>query len=73
MATQGFFIIDTDDGISDGLIKDKDKNIIGRAWQQEAPVGHFINGKLDGYWIITNDEYKQLKKHEQNTFDIRGK
>jgi len=65
MATQGFFITDTDDGISDGLIKDKDKNLIGRAWQQEAPVGHFINGKLEGYWIITNEEYKILKQKNE--------
>ena len=61
MATQGFFIIDNPDKTSDGVIKSKDKEVLGLAWQQEAPVGNFITGKLDGYWIITDEEYKQLK------------
>jgi hypothetical protein len=71
MATQGFFIIDNLEPPYNGIIKDKDKNILGKSWQEEAPVGHFINGKLEGYWIITNEEYKQLKKYEQERKEIK--
>lgn len=62
MATQKFFIIDNTDGTSDGVIKDREKNEIGLAWQEEAPVGHYINCSLNGYWIISDEDYKKLKE-----------
>jgi hypothetical protein len=65
MATKGFYIVDTNDGISDGVIYDREKNVVGRAWQQEAPVGNYISGKLDGYWIISDEDYKKLKQTKQ--------
>lgn len=68
MASQKFYIIDNPDGTSDGIIKDREKNQIGLAYQQEAPVGHYISCSLDGYWIVTDEDYKlikQLKKDVQ--------
>ena len=65
MASQGFFIIDNKDNISDGIIRDREKNNIGLAWQHEAPVGHYISGKLDGYWIISEEDYQKLKEHKK--------
>ena len=62
MATSKLHIIDTHDGISDGIAQTPDKRNIGRAYQNEAPVGHFISVQLDGHWIITDDEYKLLNK-----------
>lgn len=77
MATQGFFITDNKDDISDGIISDREKNKIGLAWQHEAPVGHYISGKLDGYWIISDEDYKLLKEikkqNEQSINNIRSK
>jgi len=65
MATSKVHIIDTHDGISDGIVQTPDKRNIGRAWQQEAPIGYFITVSLEDHWIITDTEYKlfnQLKK-----------
>lgn len=70
MASQGFFIIDNRENISDGIIKSKSKETLGLAYQEEAPEGHYIVGKLKGYWIITEDEYKllnKIKKDEKHT------
>lgn len=66
MATRKFHIVDTDDGISDGKISSPDKRPLGRAWQNDAPVGHFISGTLEGHWIITDEEYKLLSKNRKN-------
>ena len=49
---------------------DREKNTIGDAYNQEAPNGTFINCSLKGYWIISDEEYKQLKgfkiRHEKD-------
>jgi len=69
MASQKFYVIDNHENNSDGIIKDREKNKIGLAWIQDAPDGHFINCSLDGYWIISEEDYKEyktLKKNEKN-------
>ena len=65
MATQKVFIIDTHDGISDGIAQTPDKQNIGRAYQQEAPDGHFITIKLEGHWIVTDEDYKKLNEYKR--------
>lgn len=65
MATQKFHITDTNEEFADGTISSPDKRHLGYAWQNEAPIGYFITGKLEDHWIITEEElkeYKQLKK-----------
>jgi hypothetical protein len=62
MSTQKFYIIDSHNEDSDGIIKDREKNEIGRAWNQLAPEGTFINCSLNGYWIISEEDYKLLKQ-----------
>ena len=62
MASAKFCIIDNPNGQSDGVIKDREKNVIGNAYNQTAPVGTFINCSLDGYWVITDEEYKEFNK-----------
>jgi hypothetical protein len=73
MATRKFHITDSPDDIADGVISSPDKRSLGLAWQNDAPVGHFITGQLEGHWIIT-DEEKQLldkaKKNEQTNTNI---
>jgi hypothetical protein len=71
MATSRIHIIDTQDGISDGIVQTPDKRNIGRAWQNEAPVGHFITVSLEGHWIITEDEYKLLSKLKRENAKIK--
>ena len=62
MATSKFYIIDNPNGQSDGIVQTREKENIGFAYNQEAPVGTFINCSLDNHWIITDDEYKLLKE-----------
>lgn len=62
MATSKIHIIDTEDGISDGIVQTPDKRNIGRAYQNEAPTGYFITVNLQDHWIITDEEYKLLSK-----------
>lgn len=62
MATTKLHIIDTHDGISDGIAQTPDKRNIGRAYQNEAPIGYYITVQLDDHWIITDEEYKLLNK-----------
>lgn len=64
MATTKLFIIDTKDGISDGLAQTPDKKNIGRAYQQEAPDGYFITIKLEDHWIVTDEDYKLIRKYK---------
>jgi hypothetical protein len=69
MASQKFFIIDNPNGDSDGIIQGRDKINIGRAWNQDAPDGKFINCTLQDYWIVSEEdykEYKQLKKQHES-------
>lgn len=68
MASQKFYIIDNPEGNSDGVIKDRNKDVVGYAYNQPAPVGSFINCSLDGHWIITDEELKEYKqlKNENN-------
>lgn len=61
-ATQKFHITDTERDDADGIIQDREHNHIGLAWQNEAPVGHYITGQLDGYWIISEADYKLFKE-----------
>ena len=66
MATQSFFIVNTNDCSeevnADAIIKGKDKKLLGEGYKKEAPSGRkFFVCKLNDYWIITNEEYKQLK------------
>jgi hypothetical protein len=61
MATSKFFITDNPSEESDGIIKTADKETIGLAWQNEAPNGFYITGKLDGFVIISKEEYNKLK------------
>lgn len=62
MATSKFYIIDNPEGNSDGLIQTREKENVGYAYNQEAPVGMFINCSLENHWIITDEEYKLLKE-----------
>jgi len=62
MATQKFAIIDNNESSSDGIIQDREKNNVGLAWIQDAPNGHFINCSLDGYWIVSEEDYKKIKQ-----------
>jgi hypothetical protein len=71
MATSKIHIIDTHDGISDGIVQTPDKRNIGRAYQNEAPVGYFITVSLEGHWIITEDEYKLLSKLKRENAKIK--
>ena len=71
MATQKVFIIDTHDGISDGIAQTPDKQNIGRAYQQEAPDGHFITIKLEGHWIVTEEDYKLISKIKRENAKIK--
>ena len=73
MATRKFHIIDTEDGLSDGIIKSPDKRELGRAWQNEAPIGYFITGNLNNHWIITDEEYKLLNKAKKLWKQNKGK
>jgi len=73
MATSKIHIIDTNDGISDGIVQTPDKRNIGRAWQNEAPVGHFISVSLEGHWIITDEEYKLLGLAKKQNLQINNK
>lgn len=63
MSTSKFYIIDNANGDSDGIIQDREKRNIGRAWNQLAPNGTFINCTLEDYVIISKEEYKQLKQN----------
>lgn len=65
MATSKIHIIDTNDGISDGIAQTPEKKNIGRAYQSEAPNGYFITIKLEDHWIITDEDYKLLNKHKR--------
>lgn len=65
MATSRFYIIDTPEESTDGIIQTREKVNVGVAYSQEAPDGTFINCTLKDHWIITDEElkeYKQLKK-----------
>lgn len=66
MATQKLDIIDNHEDFSDGLVYTRDKELIGYAYQNEAPVGHYIAISLDNHWIITDEEYKLLKEAKKN-------
>jgi len=75
MASQKFAIIDNPNGDSDGIIKGRDKQVIGRAWNQDAPNGKFINCTLQDYWIVSEEDYKlikEYKKHGKDTHDTRS-
>lgn len=62
MASQKFHIIDTENEMVDGVITSPDKKKLGVTWINDGPYGNFITGQLDGYWIITDEDYKLLKK-----------
>jgi hypothetical protein len=62
MATQKIHVIDTELDTADGIVQTCDKRNIGLAWQNEAPDGHFITCQLEDHWIITDEEYKLLRK-----------
>ena len=62
MATSKFFIIDNPNEDSDGIVQLRTKENVGRAWNQEAPNGMFINCTLENYVIISKEEYNELKK-----------
>jgi hypothetical protein len=60
-ATSKFFIVDNPDGLSDGLIKSRNKETIGIANNYDAPDGMYIKCSLNKYWIISDEDYKKLK------------
>jgi hypothetical protein len=62
MATSKLHIVDSNEENIDGVAYTPDKRKVGVAWQNEAPVGHYITVQLDNHWIITDDEYKLLNK-----------
>ncbi len=66
MASQKFFIIDNPNEDSDGIIQGRDKENIGRVWNQDAPDGKFINCTLEGYWIVSEKDYKLIKEYKKN-------
>lgn len=65
MATQRFHITDTERDDADGIIQDREHNHIGLAWQNDAPDGHYITGQLEGYWIVSEEDYKLLKEAQK--------
>jgi hypothetical protein len=62
MATQKIHIIDTEAESYDGLVQTPTKENIGIAWQNDAPTGHFITVQLENHWIVTDEDYKLLRK-----------
>lgn len=66
MATTKIHIIDTEAESYDGLVQTPDKRNIGIAFQNEAPIGHFITVQLEDHWIITDEEYKLLNKYKRD-------
>ena len=66
MASRKFYIIDNTQGESDGVIKNKNKEVVGYAYNQPAPVGSYIECSLDGHWIVTDEDYKLLNKYKKN-------
>ena len=62
MASRKFYIIDNTEGQSDGVIKNKNKEVVGYAYNQPAPIGSYIECGLDGYWIVSDEDYKLLKQ-----------
>lgn len=62
MATQKIHIIDSHAESYDGLVQTPTKENIGIAFQNDAPDGHFITCQLENYWIITDEDYKLLRK-----------
>lgn len=62
MATSKLFITDTSDGISDGIVKNPDKEEVGRAWQHEAPVGNYIVVKLNNFWVVSEEDHKLIRQ-----------
>jgi len=66
MSSRKFYIIDNTQGESDGVIKNKDKEVIGYAYNQPAPNGTYIECSLDGHWIISSEDYKVLKQKQCN-------
>ena len=67
MATRKFFIIDNPNGGSDGVIQTREKENVGFAYNNEAPNGMYISCSLETHWIITNEEYKQLKQCQKKS------
>lgn len=66
MATKNFFSLSTKDTAdntpADVVLVGKDKKKLGEAYKKTAPSGRtYLVCKLDDHWIITNEEYKQLK------------
>lgn len=77
MATSKFFIVDNPEDGSDGVIQSRTKDIVGLAWNKPAPDGGYIKCSLDGYWLVSEEDYKKLsklKKHEikNNKRNIEG-
>ena len=70
MSSRKFYIIDNPQGQSDGVIKNKNKELLGYAYDQPAPVGSYIECSLDGYWIVSDEDYKKLKKIKKNNVKI---
>lgn len=64
MSSRRFHIIDSQVGKFDGLIKNKNKEIVGYAYNQPAPNGTYIDCSLDGYWLVSDEDYKIIKKYK---------
>lgn len=65
MATQSFFVLNGVDVNSQAevVIKGKDKEELGAGVKMESPEGRkYVVAKLDGYWIISEKDYKILRK-----------
>lgn len=67
MASSKFFILEKEGSQYDAIIQSLDKQDIGTVTQHDAPVGNYLKCNLNGYWIISEEDYKklkQIKKHE---------
>ena len=51
------------DSVADGTLRGKDKTILGVLYNKESPSGNkYLECKLEGFCIITNEEYKEYKQ-----------
>lgn len=61
MATQKLLITKNHSEESDGKVWNREKDIIGAAWNKQGPNDKYIEIKLDGYWLLSDEEINKLK------------
>ncbi len=70
MATQSFFVLNGQDAGCEAevILKDKNKEELGTGKKWTAPSGRkYIVVKLYKNWIISEEDYKLLKKYKNES------